>query len=98
VGLISIFHPFLAYQMSRYGDAALTGAAVDAVIRVLDKDSESDRQKLTKANVLGVALNFHKTCSNPSMSLKWLISIIGILNHLVILDEGSFKELLCLFE
>jgi hypothetical protein len=76
----------------------LIEAAVTAVIRVLDKGSMIDREKLMQANVFGVALNIHKTGSDPRISSKLLSNIVSTLNHLIILDEGSFEEVLSLFE
>ena len=82
----------------RHGDPKLIEAAVTAVIRVLDKGSMVDREKLMQANVFGVALNIHKTGLDLKISSKLLSSIIFNLNHLIILDEASFEEVLNLFE
>jgi hypothetical protein len=83
---------------ARYGDPTLAPAAADAVIRVLDKGSMIERQRLMDANVFGVALSVHKAGSDQRTSLKLLNSIMRTLIHLIILDEGDFEQLLCLFE
>jgi exosome complex RNA-binding protein Rrp42 (RNase PH superfamily) len=96
--ILSPFSCLTVIPTFRHGDPKLIEAAVTAVIRVLDKGSMVDREKLMQANVFGVALNIHKAGSDPKISSKLLSSVVSTLNHLIILDEVSFEEVLGLFE
>jgi hypothetical protein len=95
--------PYLVIQLIiiyhiRTGEPCLSEAAADAVTHLVSEGSPTERQALIEAGIFTVAVNLYNAGSERRLSLKLLHIIIQHLIHLIIIDEQSTIELLCLFE